>query len=757
MIKDLKISMFKGPIQNVIDPKEITVEQMINLMIKPPKILKEQIEKIKLITDKELRDKEKRNLPYYTVTGLFDIFREDQIDNEEKERKYVGHKRRKTICFIPESYTHIIPIDIDKSKNNDFDVDEVFKKIKGIPGIFFIIKSPSGKGIKALMIVKDNYQSETHRRVCKELIYPSIEKHIGCKLDESQATLTQALYYTTGEYYLNWNTEPLEIDINNLKPIKDYKNNKDVMSLDNYDEQFFSMPEQLFRNYTPSLPLLHSYQYFTDNKIKRLFYLKYKDLYRGESLLSKLTSFETFDNYVNSKTFGETVPNFIKKSHDDDDEDIDTPFIPERVFNKLPKYLKDLCSLYDDDKRRRDILLLSELTILSTIFNDVYTLYFNEKIYPNLFLFVTAGAASGKSAMKMSKTTLYKYLENERSENEMKKLENQLASNEDPKFKKSFKKEVELKNHLISADNSYPSMIEQLFINEGKGLIFSTEADSLTKNIKTDWGDLSTGLRFSFQNEEIHLKRKTIDYYIEKSKMGVCVSGTNEQFVKLIPNSENGLFSRFMNYTFEKDIKIEKKLFSSKNEDFEKKIIKDYSEELFRMFNFFLGKEIFIDGTSFNEKLHKELTILLEDTSVFTSTNFSDVVFRHGTITAKILIILTIVRFFQDDVFLNSGKIPETLIPKDEDFEITLDIMRTIINHSEIIFRNISTDKTKFKKNDYKKQIYKKLNCNFTRQDVLIAFKNHGKEIPTADRWIKELKNMNRIETLGKGEFIKLR
>ena len=103
---------------------------------------------------------------------------------------------------------------------------------------------------------------------------------------------------------------------------------------------------------------------------------------------------------------------------------------------------------------------------------------------------------------------------------------------------------------FIPANNSVTGVYQLISDNEGKGLIFETEGDTLAQAFKSDYGNYSDGFRKAFHHETISYYRRTDREYvdIEKPCLSTVLSGTPKQVATLIPNAENGLFSRFMFY-----------------------------------------------------------------------------------------------------------------------------------------------------------------------------------------------------------------
>jgi hypothetical protein len=86
--------------------------------------------------------------------------------------------------------------------------------------------------------------------------------------------------------------------------------------------------------------------------------------------------------------------------------------------------------------------------------------------------------------------------------------------------------------------------------NKGVGLLFETEGDTLAQTFKSEHGNYSDGFRKAFHHEKIsYLRRKDREYItLETPKLSALLSGTPRQVQSLIPDAENGLFSRLMFY-----------------------------------------------------------------------------------------------------------------------------------------------------------------------------------------------------------------
>ncbi|EEG43441.1 hypothetical protein Flav3CDRAFT_0919 [Flavobacteria bacterium MS024-3C] len=215
-----------------------------------------------------------------------------------------------------------------------------------------------------------------------------------------------------------------------------------------------------------------------------------------------------------------------------DFESEDSPIISEEYYSKLPEVLREACNQFSG--REKDVFLTGLITTLSSTMHNVTGVYDGGVVYPNLFSFVTAPAASGKGSIKYSKEILKCYHEAIRGSSEF----------DDQVF-------------FIPANNSASKIYEMLEANGGIGLIFETEADTLSNSMKQEWGSFSDVLRKAFHNEYISQARRNNNEYFEvnEPKFSICLTGTNEQVGRLITSTEDGLFSRFLFYSFATEFK----------------------------------------------------------------------------------------------------------------------------------------------------------------------------------------------------------
>src|SRR6185369_8710364 len=68
---------------------------------------------------------------------------------------------------------------------------------------------------------------------------------------------------------------------------------------------------------------------------------------------------------------------------------------------------------------------------------------------------------------------------------------------------------------IIPANNSTTGVFQLLFENEGRGLLFETEGDTMAQAFKSDYGNYSDGFRKAFHHETISYYRRTDREYVD--------------------------------------------------------------------------------------------------------------------------------------------------------------------------------------------------------------------------------------------------
>ena len=232
----------------------------------------------------------------------------------------------------------------------------------------------------------------------------------------------------------------------------------------------------------------------------------------------------------------------------------DLPTLPDTIYPQLPEFLQKVVSVATFNEEK-DILLLGTIVTLSACFPKLFGIYDGKKIYSNMYIFITAQASAGKGRLvhcKQIVKPIHKHMREKakvlKQQFERDMMDYNEKKGKEPDAEKPSKPPEKML--FIPANNSTTGVFQLLFDNEGRGLMFETEGDTLAQAFKTDYGNYSDGFRKAFHHETISYYRRTDREYvdIENPCLSGVFSGTPKQISSLIPNAENGLFSRFIFY-----------------------------------------------------------------------------------------------------------------------------------------------------------------------------------------------------------------
>jgi hypothetical protein len=215
----------------------------------------------------------------------------------------------------------------------------------------------------------------------------------------------------------------------------------------------------------------------------------------------------------------------------------DSPSLVD-VISELPGLFKSI--LGGNHKQEvKDIMLMGSLIGCGSTMPNVSMRYGSGTICPNLFGLIIGPAASDKSVLSAVSELTYGYHKHllERSKCE-------LASS-------SANKAGNLNHYMLHIpDNiTQAAIVQQLHTNQGRGMMYGTELDTLVNSLKGQYGQFSEFLRKSYCGDK-YTKATKVDgiIEIESPYLGVCLAGTLNQLPKLISNPEDGLLSRFCFY-----------------------------------------------------------------------------------------------------------------------------------------------------------------------------------------------------------------
>ena len=214
-------------------------------------------------------------------------------------------------------------------------------------------------------------------------------------------------------------------------------------------------------------------------------------------------------------------------------------------------------------------------------------------------MFISAPPASGKGRLELAVTELrvIQKLLKDQYEKEKEKYEVELeAAKENPDLEKP---QNPLKKKLIIPGNiSSSALLRMLSNNDGRGIFFETEANTLASTSFNDWASYSDILRKMFQHEAVSQCRVSDDVDIEifSPYCSALLSGTPDQIPKLIQGVDNGLFSRFAFYNYKSSFRW-KNVFDFSQAEYEELINGSFAKLCIELYH------KLIEGPIYNFKL----------------------------------------------------------------------------------------------------------------------------------------------------------
>ncbi|WP_158250533.1 DUF3987 domain-containing protein [Aquimarina sp. I32.4] len=439
--------------------------------------------------------------------------------------------------------------------------------------------------------------------------------------------------------------------------------------------------------------------------------------------------------------------------------EVPLPVIPTSVYKLLPKFFKEITIRATSDQEK-DLLLLGSLTAISACLPNVCGMYDNSIVYPNLFLFVTAPASSGKGRINLCRRLVYPIHKYKRDITNSQKVQYEVEMSEYLDLKKRRKGEVPSKPEepreqllFIPANSSATGAFELLANNDGKGLIFETEGDTLAQAFKSEHGNYSDGLRKAFHHEQISYYRRTTSEYvdIQNPQLSAVLSGTADQVLSLMPNAENGLFSRFIFFEMQRQ-KEWRNVFPNNNEQSLDSTFNDLGNKYLQYYQTLegFGSEIRIhlqphQIEQFNAFFSKEY----DKFQFLQKTGLEASLLRLGLICYRMILIFTTIRS------LENGTLSSMLFCQDIDMENALVIVENLLVHTQKVYRYLPEKQTILSRGKTKKESFLDgLPTSFsTQQYKSVALKLQIPE-KTAERYINQFIEKKYIQRVSQGHYI---
>ena len=308
---------------------------------------------------------------------------------------------------------------------------------------------------------------------------------------------------------------------------------------------------------------------------------------------------------------------------------------------------------------------------------------------------------------------------------------------------------------FIPANSTATVVYQTLSENNGVGLLFETEGDTLANAFNSDLGNYSDGFRKAFHHETISYLRKKDHEYVEitKPKFSAILSGTPQQVFNLIPSAENGLFSRFIFYVMPTEI-VWHDMFDETDCPTSDELFQQIGRDFYRFHKDLARQPISFSLTRIQQQHFNEFfTSTQAQYAALYGDDIIASVRRLGLILFRFAMILTVLRQMEDDAFpppagSDEGQPSEILLScDDDDFSTALAIVEVLLQHTVTVFqvlprrteRGFSNPRRRRTTDDNLKRLLAALPSSFSRAAYLQAAVTVGITEKSAERYIAEL------------------
>lgn len=633
------------------------------------------------------------------------------------------------------SYSQIIGLDFDHIPVED--LNNLASKINDCEHTIASFISPSGEGLKVFIKVSTNAEQHTAAYNHVANFYKELS---GYDFDPKCKDITRLCFVSSdSKCFINEAATIFEVQHEKKETTKEQK--KEIAHNLTTDElldkclKFTEQKEQYYNgnrnNYIYQLAC-NANKYGINQEETLDFCLNNFDLTESEikssinsAYKNQIADFANFANFANLQTDKGKKTKLIEQNSGLEEDFLKTtPMIPMSVYENLPPILFEGSKAFTNS-RERDVFLTGALAIISGCLPNVSGIYSGSIVYPNLFTFVLAPAASGKGALKHAKVLADEYHKKtlEQSKVERKKYDEELEVYNNLNKKNKLEPNQELPQEPkfrvvhIPANTSNAKVIQHLDWNGGKGIICETEADTLGQTFKNDWGGYSDMLRKAFHHEKISSSRKTDNEFVEveQPQLSIALSGTPKQVFNIITSAEDGLFSRFLFYVFETNtVWLDP---SPKGNPINlTEYFSNLSKRVMEVVDFYQTDSMALHFTDHQwDTFNDQFSLYLGQISLFISNDAESVVKRLGLILYRFCMIFTAIRKF------GTKDHSKDKYCSDTDFDSALTLTEVYLQHSIIMFNNLPKqgEHDAFKSGQNKKHFFDALPASFQRKEAI--------------------------------------
>ena len=382
----------------------------------------------------------------------------------------------------------------------------------------------------------------------------------------------------------------------------------------------------------------------------------------------------------------------------------------------LPPILKRIMQLHDDVVSR-DKMIIGTLNIVSGLIgaasgtpdmpSGVYGLYDGRKVYAPLYNILFANAGSSKGDLNFCRQLAKPLKDEMRREYEGKKMEyERLMAAYEAKRKQKDKGdrgeppvEPVFRTPFVPGNSSSSAVYRAIDANGGWGLMFETEADTVSAMISSDYGNYSDLMRKAFHHETISMNRVSEKLHIDvdSPRLSVMLTCTPGQLQPLFPNWENGLGSRFFFYQFPEEEPRFNNVFARNTRPLDEEYLK-MGESLLKLYHALeerKGRPVqFVMSSNQQESFLTSFQEMLKDQYEMLGSEYKAFVYRLALGGFRYAMVLSTLRRLATMTDLGGIFQPEesAMVCDDRDFATAMTIVETLANHTARVYTRLAKE-----------------------------------------------------------------
>ena len=423
----------------------------------------------------------------------------------------------------------------------------------------------------------------------------------------------------------------------------------------------------------------------------------------------------------------------------------------------------------------QDKTILTSLDLLAMAEPNVYGIYGGKRVYTPFYLFILGLAGiSHKGAVDDVKELLmpiekhiqaqyyaqladYKEQHAEwetRKSQRGKGAESAGPEPEEPVYRSLF----------VSADSSAAAFKSDLYSFGGRGMIFSTEADTLTQALSQEWGQFTDVLRMAFHHESITSTRTKDKQHIviDEPQLGLLVTCTPKQISSLLSpkQNENGSSSRNLFYVAKEELGW-KSPFEEKEPIADR--YREIGQSVKQMYDLLVKREknrIQILLTEEQQQaFNAHFKPLLPEQVGLYGIEFAAFIVRIALVAFRLMMVLTTLRNFEHGHLADTQQ--QAFVCTDNDYHTAMTIIDCLVAHTGYVYNTLlrPSDEQQLNVQPLKpreQKLYQALGDEFTTKQFEQTAKALGIPIKTAQRYLGDMISRHQmIIRISQGNYVK--